>query len=755
MQRPRIPFLPGNTFRDPTKTDFRKSHTLGMKGGLPAACTEYNGIGGELSHTLHSRFSEEELEQGRDFLSTWTQQTELPVLGYIPAFVAYDKMVLSFKAYFRESVHESNAETYRVRLCLIDYYLEDDTICVLEPRRENSGIPQGVFLRRHRVPVEGGDPGQSMTLEDLAVGADVTIYGRTFHIYDCNGSTRRYLAEEHGREMAPAEPIPSDPHDTHRARIEFKAMTHPRSVDTKLRQFLKYDRNVLRFFCIWDDRQRMFGERLRYVLHYYLSDDTMEVVEVKHGNSGRDPFPTFVRRSKVPRTYTDLKDMSDGDFYTDADTYIGASLNIFNRTFLIVNCDDYTREHLRRKFGREDAPLDVEEYHPPPVARDIPPYLGLGKEEDTLATCFHLTPKPISKNFAKQLRSEHKILRFLARMETDHPNDIDRRFVVTYYLGDDSASVFEPPRRNSGMVHGKIIERARIKKPNSSMYYNLQDMYLGAVVVFQSRRFVLLDCDEYTKAEMQLHSECQQPDLARLEVEFRLRLFQDRASVLPALHHLVETQGPVASVAAFAEAVARVASPPTELELAALTAVHDPEHTGQFALAEFLERVEEAVALQDGGRTAEILTASQRLSEGTLSATVPTGAIECMETRPLRSTARLPENLLPHEEAALRTHLREKRAVVSRFVDKVLTRQSSLTAIFRNFTGPLSSRLDIATFQAKVRQLGIAPKQKDMELLTQHFFGAAGDIGYQGFVRGMNEEEKPLSFETSTAVLRS
>lgn len=50
--------------------------------------------------------------------------------------------VLKFTAYFKETVHESPQEYYRVRPVEIFYYLEDDSISVVEPHVENSGIPQ-------------------------------------------------------------------------------------------------------------------------------------------------------------------------------------------------------------------------------------------------------------------------------------------------------------------------------------------------------------------------------------------------------------------------------------------------------------------------------------------------------------------------------------------------------------------------------------------------------------------------------------
>ena len=63
----------------------------------------------------------------------------------LPAWVAFDRQVLCFDAYFQEAVHEKREEQYRVRNCKIYFYLEDDSIQVIEPRLKNSGIPQGLF----------------------------------------------------------------------------------------------------------------------------------------------------------------------------------------------------------------------------------------------------------------------------------------------------------------------------------------------------------------------------------------------------------------------------------------------------------------------------------------------------------------------------------------------------------------------------------------------------------------------------------
>jgi len=40
--------------------------------------------------------------------------------------------------------------------------------------------------------------------------------------------------------------------------------------DDRLRQWLENNKKVLRFYCVWDNRQSMYGDRRPYVLNYYL-----------------------------------------------------------------------------------------------------------------------------------------------------------------------------------------------------------------------------------------------------------------------------------------------------------------------------------------------------------------------------------------------------------------------------------------------------------------------------------------------------
>jgi hypothetical protein len=42
------------------------------------------------------------------------------------------------------------------------------------------------------------------------------------------------------------------------------------------------------------------------------------------------------------------------------------------------------------------------------------------------------------------------ILRFMAKVITKNPIQAERRFVISYYLADDTVNIHEPPMRNSG-----------------------------------------------------------------------------------------------------------------------------------------------------------------------------------------------------------------------------------------------------------------------------------------------------------------
>ena len=137
-----LPMLPGNGFKDPTKIDCKKSHIFDCKNGINTVSRDPTATAPKGPVTA--------VEPPK-----MQPKAEVSVVPVQPAWVAFDRKVLRFDCYFKESVHESRLENYRIRKCVLYYYLEDDSMHVSEPKVENSGIPQA-RLHRGRVGHRSG-----------------------------------------------------------------------------------------------------------------------------------------------------------------------------------------------------------------------------------------------------------------------------------------------------------------------------------------------------------------------------------------------------------------------------------------------------------------------------------------------------------------------------------------------------------------------------------------------------------------------
>ncbi|KAG9485612.1 hypothetical protein GDO78_008610 [Eleutherodactylus coqui] len=464
-----------------------------------------------------------------------------------PSWVAFDKQVLSFKAYFEEEVHQRREEVYRVRQCKIYFYLEDDTIQVVEPEMKNSGIPQGTIIRRHRIPLPPPNDDQFYTVDHFNINKDLVFYSRTFKIVNCDEFTRNFLRKL-GIRVNPPGSIPSDPYSTIRKQMadNMKPLRPYESMDT-LKQFLEHDRQVLRFYCLWDDTASPFGDTRKLILHYFLADDTVEIIEVIPPNSGRDSVPVFLHRGKllkqVPKIMYNpgeitsrtvlnvfgpmghggryiLDNLKTGsvhqEFYKDSDLTIGAAVNAWGRKIILCDCDEFTKNYYRTKYGIEDfTPVQYKAPQLLKIEKQIPPYNGFGSEEDSLCFCFGLLPKPPQRDFKKFMEKDRNgldsyVLRFVAQLLTKNPIDKERTFIISYFLSDDTIAVFEPLQRNSGIIGGKFLERCRIKKPGQELfkteiseYFKAQDLFVGARVNFNGHKFILVDADEYVFSYME------------------------------------------------------------------------------------------------------------------------------------------------------------------------------------------------------------------------------------------------------------
>lgn len=106
--------------------------------------------------------------------------------------------VLSFKGIFAEIIENSRLEKERVRRLVLQYFLEDNTVKISEPVQRNSGIRQGKFLRRQKVPK---NQEELLQPEDFLIGNRVNIFGNCIEILDCDEFTRNFFENVLGIEV--------------------------------------------------------------------------------------------------------------------------------------------------------------------------------------------------------------------------------------------------------------------------------------------------------------------------------------------------------------------------------------------------------------------------------------------------------------------------------------------------------------------------------------------------------------------------
>jgi EF-hand domain-containing protein 1 len=113
---------------------------------------------------------------------------------------------------------------------------------------------------------------------------------------------------------------------------------------------------------------------------------------------------------------------------------------------------------------------------------------------------YRLLPNQPKRDFFKYVDNDKKILRFTARFKTRIPEDLDRRFIISFYLSDDTISIFEPAQKNSGIVEGKFLERRKYKNVDKNQeFITPTDLALGGDVKINGYNFHILSCDEYTQ----------------------------------------------------------------------------------------------------------------------------------------------------------------------------------------------------------------------------------------------------------------
>uniref|UniRef100_A0A7S4RM39 Calmodulin n=1 Tax=Alexandrium monilatum TaxID=311494 RepID=A0A7S4RM39_9DINO len=611
----------------------------------------------------------------------------------LPVWDAYDRHVLRFYGFFKEAVVETNLENHRVRRVAIYYYLEDDTCQVIEPRQDNSGIPQGQLIRRHRFPARGGG---YIKPEDLQVGETFQIYGKSIVITDCDDFTRTYYTQA-GMEQGPSIPEETDPFMQTREAIKQTTAAQPRTyeklyrevmlggghINADMQQFLENDGKVLRFFAVMDDVSTPQFERRPFVILFFLADDQLEIREMYPLNCGRDNFPIFFRKAKMPmgeyRVHgPQSAPRKKSEFVHGHDFAVGMNVTLLgNYHFFIYDADEFTRAYFREEIGMPlDPRISVEMPERAVPRAATPPYTGYGSWDDSMASVTHLIPKAPQKDFKKMYNHDGKILRFKARFVNPKEEDTDRVFVLSFNLADDTLSIHEPPQRNLGIVTGKFLEKGVHVNQLTGRLVEPADLVPGNIVKVYNHEFEILDTDEYTaKMFADPNTRHQQFDLEAVLQKLRESMRQQYPLVRDIFRRFDGDHDGVMTLEEFWTALEKFGFKLSREEVVQIMRHFDSRQDGQVSYNEFCD------ALLDEDYHTHMMKQKPRLDknyDGAYSGRADTKTIERIETAEMRRAVRLIGEVIYKKRNILTRlfkefgHITHKSTVSSEEVQKAL-----------------------------------------------------------------------------------
>jgi len=178
------------------------------------------------------------------------------------------------------------------------------------------------------------------------------------------------------------------------------------------------------------------------VLNYFLADGKVQVKEINTQNSERFPFPMLLKKQKLAKTpiLTHCPGMSltKEDFYGPVDLFCGNKIIIYGRECLIYDCDIFTKDWYVSNMGMDQKPLKLAKGRPQVTYQAVPPYNGYGSPEDSLGSVFSLQAKAPKVDMKKMFKQDMHVLRFDAQLISTEPDDETRRFIISFYCGDDT-----------------------------------------------------------------------------------------------------------------------------------------------------------------------------------------------------------------------------------------------------------------------------------------------------------------------------
>ena len=170
------------------------------------------------------------------------------------------------------------------------------------------------------------------TWRDFNIGCSMNFNQHIIRVVNCDLFTRKFLTEN-GISLNDPEGMPEDhfdnfvqlknmkipPPDIKEYKEYFEVKLGGGNPNGGLAQYINNDRKVLNFNVMWTDKS-LEGDVNYFTLEYFLSDGTCDVKEVRALNNGKDVFPLYLTRMKLPKvpilTHYPGMSLKKEEFYT-------------------------------------------------------------------------------------------------------------------------------------------------------------------------------------------------------------------------------------------------------------------------------------------------------------------------------------------------------------------------------------------------------------------------------------------------------
>lgn len=284
-------------------------------------------------------------------------------------------------------------------------------------------------------------------------------------------------------------------------------------IPTSLPKWVKYDRQVLRFFATAEES----SETRFFILYFYLVDDTVQV-EMCQDSKGSRPHVPFINRHIATNGLT-------GNIISFPSLQVGERVEIFKHVFQLCACDAFTRDFLK------------ENGCPQPANIEMGPESQKSQDAQSAAAEAYLNRK--SKLDKRQFyKHDGQVLCFTASLPTylddQSPPDPARTFAIRYFLGDDTVEIIETSARKRTDQFKKFLVRQLLPKKSAfshdfiatdsprlfdeKLHVHWKDLRIGGYLWIFGQEVLLTSVDSFTKQWYMEHLDLNANDMEALPV---------------------------------------------------------------------------------------------------------------------------------------------------------------------------------------------------------------------------------------------